>query len=99
MMTRDRRLEVIDHLRRARGPRTRHVLRLLRRTRQLPLRIVPAVRFARGYSETRNQQHDPMRRQVGKRINFLATSKTECGAAGQKERDVGADVRSDIREL
>src|SRR5512138_577643 len=40
-----------------------------------------------------------MWRQIGEGIYFFAASQTERRTAGQEERDVGANVRGDIREL
>src|SRR5262245_16914073 len=99
MVPRNRGFEVVDHLRSARRPWTWHMLRFFRRTRLLALGIVPTIGFTRGDAESGNQQHDPMARQICKRIHLLATSEAERSTARQKKRDVRANVPGNIGEL
>src|SRR5262245_58488386 len=97
MTPRDWRLEVVDHLRGARRPGPRHVLRLARRGMpELALLIVPAVRICGGYAEARHQQHNPVSRKIGQRINLVAAAEPERRAAGEEEGHVGPKRRREI---
>src|SRR5688500_17854053 len=94
-------LEVVDHLRRPRGPGARNVLRLTRErpTPKVAFRVVPPVRLARRYAETWHEQDDPVTRQIRERVDFVAAAETERGAASQEERHIRAKRRRDIGEL
>src|SRR5262249_43067114 len=90
----DRRLQIIDHLGRARRPGDRQELEFagLAQPRG-PILVVPGVGLRRGDAERRTNDHHEVRRQIDERIDFFAAAEPQRGAAGEKERHVGADRR------
>src|SRR4051812_27398372 len=97
----DRRLEVVDHLSGPRRPWTRYVLRLATclAAAQIALPVIPSIGFGGGHAEARNQQHNPVARQVSQRVDLVAASESERGSTRQKERHVRPERRGHIREL
>src|SRR5687767_5052416 len=93
-------LEVVDHLRSARWPWPGNVLRCAYHAAvEVTIGVVPVVRIGGRHAEAGYQQHDPVTRQIGERIDFFTASQTESGAPGEEERHVGAKRGGHIGQL